>query len=171
MRRLFFSAISSLLCLCVISCCHNKDQEDKAAAMGISPALNKKMVHDDPLYKYLMTHAKYYTVDTQEFLERIKKNHSPTELQVSAQGVLDTHINEKEQFYLPSNEIPDFILHLDPPIEPFVIVHPKSYVTIAWGGGFGLWGLFVAPSNSSFPDNSAIYVIEWAPGVQAFHDI
>jgi hypothetical protein len=164
-------AISILLCLSVSSCCRGRNHEEKVAAIGISPTLDKAMMHDSPLYKYLMTNAKSYVVETQEFLERIQKKHTPTELQAWAQGVLNAHSNEEEQFYLPSNEIPDFVLHLDPPLEPFVIVHPHSGVTIAWGGGFGFWGLFVGNSKSKPPENPALYVIEWAPGVQAFHDI
>ena len=155
--------------LAVAGCRHSDPEAEKALQLGISPEQNRKMIRDSPLYNYLMTNSVDYKAQTEAFLERVRSKHTPAELQLWAQEILNAHNNESEQFYLSTNEMPDFVLHLDPPLEPFVIVHPKSYLTIAWGGGFGFWGLLVGDSKA--PDNSVIYSIEWVPGVYAFHDL
>ena len=164
-------AITGLFCFCVLGCCHNKDEENKAAALGVSQSRNNKMMHDDPLYKYLMTREKGYKTDTQEFFNRIKAKRTPAELQNWAAEVFNVHSNDIGSVLLPRNEIPDFILNLDPPFEPLVAVRPKFAVSVVWGSGFGHWGLYLEHTNSTLPENPAVYIIDWAPGVQVFHDI
>ncbi|HXA44944.1 MAG TPA: hypothetical protein VNZ25_05520 [Candidatus Angelobacter sp.] len=166
---LFLLAVNAV-CFCG-GCCANKNEEDKATALGISPEVNEEMMRDSPLYKYIMTQEHGYKIDTQQFLERVKAKHESSELQAWALTVLNAHTEDKKPFNLPRKEIPEFILELDPPIEPFVTVHPNSYIAVVWGGGFGFWGLFLAKSDSGLPENKSIYFIEWSPGVQAFHDI
>jgi hypothetical protein len=124
-----------------------------------------------PLYKYVAQEGNY-KVQTQRFLGRVKTRTTPQELQRWAASVLKTHKDDVESPipHLSPGEIPDFIRKLDPPDAPRVLVGQDS-LTIGWGGGFGHWGLFVGTTNSPLPDNPNIYWIEWAPGVQAFHDL
>ena len=123
-------------------------------------------MREDPFYRYLVETGDYKT-QTIKFLKRIKAKHRPKELQDWAQKLLDAHKNDEKPFYLPHSETPAFILELDPPFPPFVTVYPKSYVGVDWGGGFGHWGLFLASSKR--PNNPTLFVIEWVPGLYAYH--
>lgn len=163
--------LSVFVCLVVAGCSHDGGQSDNAAKIGITKDLDQRMMRTSPLYRSLMTNNVGYKEETQEFFERIKSVRKPEDLQTWALEVLKNHRDKNEPFYLDRREIPDSILHLDPPLEPFVIVNPRSSVTVAWGGGFGLWGLYLADSNSVCREDRSVYVLDWAPGVQVFHDI
>ncbi|HEY3932148.1 MAG TPA: hypothetical protein VGM58_07245 [Verrucomicrobiae bacterium] len=168
-RALQFLMLWSFV-LSIVGCCHTDPEAEKAAQLGISPEQNRKMLHDNPFYRYLMEDAHDYKTDTRLFLQRVQAKTNPQQLQDWARTVLEAHKSDGDFFLLPTNSIPSFILKLDPPIEPSVYVFPhSSYVTIFWGGGFGHWGLFVGGNN--VPDNPVIYTIEWVPGVYAFHDL
>jgi hypothetical protein len=82
-----------------------------------------------------------YRMKTGKFLDRVKATGRIEEVKAWAMELLQTHSNDNVEFSVPRSEWPDFIMKLDPPLEPsIVIVVPKNYVTIAWGGGFGWWG-------------------------------
>ena len=148
--------------------CHTDPCAHKAAALGISREQYRKMMREDPLFRYFMEQPDYKT-QTRQFLDRVRAKHQAKQLQDWAQQVLEKHKDAKESSGIPHEDIPSFILNLDPPLEPFVIVFPRSHVTIDWGGGFGHWGLFVGDSTP--PDNPIIYAIEWVPGVYAYHSL
>lgn len=153
----------------IAGCRHPDPEAQKAAQLGIPPEQNRKMMHDSPLYRYLVEDGHDYKTETRRFLERIQTKTTPEQLQAWARSVLATHQSD-ENFWLPSNSIPRFILDLDPPLGPsgvYVVSH--SHVTIAWLGGFESWGLVVG--DSKVMDDSKIYSIQWVPGIYAIHDL
>jgi hypothetical protein len=159
--------ILSLLGLALSSCCHNRDLKDTTPPwMVMTPERHEKYMRESPLYRSFFEGPDYET-STQQFLERIKAKHHPEDLQDWAQKLLDLHAKEKESFTVPYKEVPSFILELDPPLEPVVIVFPRSHVAVDWGGGFGHWGLFLGMKEPLH--NSLLYSIEWVPGVYAYH--
>lgn len=158
--------ILMLLGFALSSCCHNKASKDTAGDLGISPELHEKYMRESPLYRSFVEGPDYKT-STQQFLERIKAKHRPKELQDWAQKLLNLHESDKESVTVPYNEVPSFILKLDPPLEPLVVVFPKSHVMVDWGGGFGHWGLFLATTKA--PHNPSLYAIEWVPGIYVYH--
>lgn len=160
------AVILCLLGFTLSSCCQNKASKQAAANLGISPELHEKYMQESPLYRSFVEGPDYKT-RTRQFLERIKAQHPPKELQDWAQKLLELHESDKESFTVPYNEVPGFILKLDPPLEPVVIVFPKSHVTVDWGGGFGHWGLLLATAHA--PDNPLLYTIEWVHGAYAYH--
>jgi hypothetical protein len=153
------SALIGLILLGSLSCCQNRAEERRQVS-EIPQTVNQRV-----------TEEKGYKIDTQQFLERVKRKTTPAELRSWALKVLSTYADVKQSFYLSSNETPAFVLGLDPPIAPSVVVNPNASVTIVWGGGFGSWGLYVVPENSELTNSPPFYVIKWAPGVEAFHDL
>jgi hypothetical protein len=148
--------------------CQTDSDAQKAAALGISREQYRKMMREDPLFRHIMEQPDCKT-QTRQFLDRVRAKCGAKELQDWAQQVLEKHKEDKEFSGIPHDDIPGFILSLDPPLEPSVIVFPRSHVAIDWGGGFGHWGLFVG--GTSPPDNPIIYAIEWVPGVYAYHSL
>jgi len=149
-------------------CCHNESLEDKAAESGIPPEVHERLMREDPLYRY-WAEGPDYKEDTRRFLERIKRKHLPYELERWARGLLEMHQNDTRVFSVPHQEVPPFVLKLDPPLEPIVVVFPRSYVMVDWGGGFGHWGLFLA--EKSPPSNPKLYTVEWEAGIHAYHTV
>jgi hypothetical protein len=148
----------SIASVCMVAGCHHKYANTEQPASLRTPAMSHRLPGD-------------YKTETQEFLARLKNGGKLEDLKAWAKQLLQTHLNDDSTFTVPHSEVPDFILKLDPPLEPsMVMVVPKSHVTIAWGGGFGWWGLFLSDHDIVL-DNPTVYVIKWAPGVEVFHDI
>lgn len=158
--------IVTLGAIVVLGCCHARTKRNEAAALGISSELHKQMMRENPLYRHIMEESDYRT-DTQQFLERIKRKRQPKELQDWARALLDSQTNSNEPFGVPQKQIPAFVLKLDPPLQPIVIVFPRSHVMVDWGGGFGHWGLLLGDRGST--NNPTLYVVEWVPGLYAYH--
>ena len=154
--------------LCLVGGCHSDQDARNAAALGMTPDQYRKMERDVPLFREFM-HEPDVKTETRQFLDRVKKRQKPKELQDWAQQILDEHKSDTNLFSIPQAQLPKFVLNLDPPIEPFVTVFPGSHVAIHWGGGFGHWGLFVG--NAEPPDNPIDFMVEWVPGIYAFHDL
>lgn len=132
---------------------------------GISAEEHEKMIRDSAFYRYF-AESPGLEVDTRQFFGRVKSKIKPKDLQSWAEGLLKEHKVEGHRLQLRRGDIPDFILKLDPPLEPNVTVLP-SYVSVDWGGGFGFWGLFIG--DRSPPSNTNLFFIEWVPGVYVYH--
>lgn len=132
---------------------------------GISPEEHAKLMRDMPLYKYF-SESPGIEVKTRQFLARIKAKNNPEDLLRWADAFLKAYARAQQSVRLPQGQVPDFILNLDPPLKPNVTVFP-TYVSIDWGGGFGFWGLCIGEKNR--PDNPSVFVLEWVPGVYAYH--
>ena len=129
--------------------------------------LTNEVKRRDTFYRQI-TEQPNYKIDTQRFLDRIKAKQDPKELLDWANALLESHKDDKTSVTMPHRQTPAFILKLDPPLEPYVMVFPKSQVLVDWGGGFGHWGLMFAESG---PSNRALYTIEWVPTVYAYHTV
>ena len=156
-----------------VSGCRNA-REDTGTTVNdtLPPYEQMSYLTNSGVYNQLNTELKDYRIETQEFLDRIKDKHTAVELKEWARNVVKGHINKRQSVFLPREEIPDFIRNLDPPDEPRVVINPNSSVAVFWGGGFGSRGLYLAESNHLSPSGRpAFYIIDWAPGVQVYHDI
>ena len=131
---------------------------------GISAEQYEKMMQI-PLYRHFME-SPGIEVQTRQFLARVKSKIKPKDLQLWADSLLKGRKLEGHRVRLQRGDIPDFILKLDPPLEPSVAVLP-SYVSVDWGGGFGFWGLFIGDKSS--PSNTNLFTVEWVPGIYAYH--
>jgi hypothetical protein len=128
-----FASIS-LLCTLVYGCSHQHEHNISPGTSDLSLLTNEQTFRDSPFYKELADKPRGYKAQTRAFLERIKKNHQPMELQQWATQVLNNYSDGKEPIQLPRKDIPDFVLKLDPLSEPsFVEVRPHSHVSVVWG--------------------------------------
>lgn len=152
--------------LCFQDCSHRDEQRTEAVPVG---GESKRILQ--PIGSHKPINEQFYFLKTEEFVNRIERKTSAEQLREWALNVLAASAGKKERFCLPHSKIPESVLKLDPPVEPFVIVNPNLYVTVYWGGGFGYWGLFIASNDNKIPNEPDNYVLEWAPGVEVFHDI
>ena len=175
---IFKNKIGSLACImyaCFYSCayltstgCCNGDGHGNATTSGISSELAAKLIQSNTLYQ--ISQEPDYKGETRRFLQRIRSSQNPDQLRGWALEILETHKSAKEEFRLPSEDVPPFIKNLDHGIrEPTVRVRPNSYAMIFWGGGFGHWGLIVESEETQ--DLSGLYTIDWVAGLKAFHDL
>ena len=182
-RHLFISGCAiSIAFTCVLSGCG--DTRPKAEYRTATPRLvtNTVPIVDHNIVTNTAPRTDYrtvtnvfpegnYKVETEKFIDRLKIAGRIENAKAWAVQLLQTHSNDNTEFSVPHSEWPDFIWKLDPQIEPsIVLVVPKNYVTIAWGGGFGWWGLILSDHDFAY-NNPTFYIIKWAPGVEVFHDI
>lgn len=161
--------LANVLFLFLLGCCHKKGLREKAVGLGINPEMHEKLMIQSPLYRYFLEGGHDYQTETAQFLKRIKRKYKPKQLEQWAQKLLQAHSEETDLYHVRQEDLPNLIKKLDPPVVPFVTVLPKSHVVVDWGGGFGHWGLFLGQGSPS--SNNVLYVLEWVPGIKAFHTI
>lgn len=69
---------------------------------------------------------------------------------------------------LPNAALPADVRRLQPEM---AFRYPDDSVYIYWGGGFGHWGVAVAPQDATPPSTDAFYVsMQVSPGIYVWHD-
>jgi hypothetical protein len=154
--------------LAIVACCAGK-YPPKPPHLNISEEEHQRLMKFSPLYRDLVKgRIKHYTVETQEFLERVKRRHNPEALREWALRLIEEHKGEG-MAGIERENLPDFILKFDPPYKSFVLVTKES-VIIDHGGGFGHWGLQIGARDFQ-PNHPLQYTIEWVPGIYAYHTL
>jgi hypothetical protein len=159
-RPWWFLTTGIISALFLTGCCNRAQLDGEASKRALSPELHDKLTQK-------WAEQGDYRMQTHLFLKRIQAKNCPEELLDWAEKLLAAHRGDNQPYKVPHEEKPAFILDLEPPIEPFVTVYPKSHVSLDWGGGFGHHGLFLAKKTP--PTNPLLYTIEWVPGVYAYY--
>ena len=111
-----------------------------------------------------------YVKQTEQFAAQVKSVVNPDELQAWATNLIaKTSVTDGRSVDVKQEDIPNFVRGIytnDPPEFVEVIGRKEgSFVLIAYGGGFGHWGLYVG--NPAFKEKSSqnCYVVQWKPGI------
>jgi len=109
-----------------------------------------------------------YVEQTDKFAAQVKSSVNPDELQSWA-----TNLIAKTPVSSPGGveekDVPNYVraIYKDDPPEFVEIQHGDggSYVQIAYGSGFGHWGLYVGFTNLEMKSDENFYVVQWKPGI------
>lgn len=106
-----------------------------------------------------------YMKQTEEFAAQVKSMVNPDELQSWATNILSkTPITNKGTVDVKQEDIPKYVrgIYKDEPPEFVEVVSDdtSSYVLIAYGGGFGHWGLYVGYPSFTEKSDQNFYVVE-----------
>jgi hypothetical protein len=113
-----------------------------------------------------------YLSKTQEFRNELRQSVSPSELQEWAM----TEIARADGQSVELRTAPSFLRVIRDGPPSYLVVKPgqesgEPYVLVAWGGGFGHWGLKAGSSSFRAIDDASNYHLEWEPGLYAWHEI
>jgi hypothetical protein len=140
-------------------------EEKNSQALKEDP--NYKRLTNSPLYSWFqgMPDAKTFT---QQFLDRVKTNTTPSILREIALSMIATN----EVGALRPSQYPKKLQEIDPMYPPrriWINDKPQPHVGIGYGGGFGHWGLVIGSTNFVPETNLYFCIIMWEPGIYAIH--
>jgi len=108
--------------------------------------------------------------DSEEFAVRVKGVVNPAELQSWATNLIaKTPVTNGASVAVKKDDIPNFVRGIYKDIPPEfvdVIAGDKgSYVQVAYGGGFGHWGLYIGYPTLVEKGDENFHVVSWKPGI------
>ncbi len=110
-----------------------------------------------------------YVKQTEKFAAQVKSVVNPDELQSWATNLIAKTSVTNASVEVKREEIPSFVRRIDkddPPEFVEVVAGDEGpYVLIAYGGGFGHWGLHVGYPSLVEKGDQNTYVVQWKPGI------
>ena len=108
--------------------------------------------------------------ESEQFAARVKSAINPDKLQSWATNLIaKTQLTSGASVAVKRDDIPDFVSRIYTNMPPeFVDVIPGdegSYVQVAYGGGFGHWGLYVGYPTLVEKGDQNFRVARWKPGI------
>ncbi len=111
-----------------------------------------------------------YIKQTEQFAAQVKSVVNPDELQAWATNLIaKSSVTNGGSADVKQEDIPSYVRGIytnDPPEFVEVITSDAgSYVLVAYGGGFGHWGLYVGYPTLVEKSSQNFYVVQWKPGI------
>jgi len=116
----------------------------------------------------LLAGCQGYILFAHRFLEQVKQSLDPTEISAWA---AETMADPPPDGRIPKDKLPASVTTEwpDKHKQAWLAVCSTSHVIIAWGGGFGHWGLAVGETNSFLGNGN--YFLHWTNDIYVWHEI
>jgi len=115
--------------------------------------------------------------DFEAFQIQVKQGVDPQKLQDWAVPIIQGHNPKyqipKEDIPIAMVDLPDFLKKLSPSGPEMAVLcksdtSDKNVIMIAWGGGFGHWGLLVGEPDFVASNDNSKSVVRWVDGIYFF---
>ena len=112
--------------------------------------------------------------DSEKFVTKVKNTVNPDELQSWATNlVAKTQFTNGANVAVKRGDIPDFVRGIytngiyatQPEFVDVIEADEGSYIRVAYGGGFGHWGLYVGYPTLVEKNDENFHVVRWKPGI------
>jgi hypothetical protein len=125
----------------------------------------------------IVTACSSWKHDFQEFQQQVKQRVNPQELQDWATPIIQGH-NAKYRLHAEStaiqlNDLPSSLKSIGPTGPEMAFLSEsngsdKTAIYVAWGGGFGHWGLVIGEKDFTLSNDNVKTVVRWVDGIYFF---